>query len=49
VTPGVRFRSHQYNAGIFEAGPDGLRVIGLGATGERFFDETLTANVLTPR
>lgn len=49
VAPGVRFRSHQYNAGIFEAGPDGLRVIGLGATGERFFDETLTANVLTPR
>src|SRR5262249_38908657 len=49
AVPGVIFRSVQYNAGIIDIAGDQLTFTGLGATGERFYTETLTAAALTPR
>ncbi len=46
--PGVLFRSRQYNAGLLDVDGERLVVTGLGAGGERFYTETLTAADLTP-
>jgi hypothetical protein len=47
--PGVVFRAERYNAGLIEIASDRLTLAGLGADGERFYSETLTAAELTPR
>ena len=47
--PGVLFRYKGYNAGVFDVYPDRIEVTGLGADGEAFYRETLTAEDLTPR
>lgn len=47
--PGVLFRYAGYNAGLFDVHPDRIEVTGLGADGESFYAETLTAEDLTPR
>ena len=47
--PGVLFRYQGYNAGLFDVHPDRIEVTGLGADGETFYRETLTAEDLTPR
>jgi phosphodiesterase/alkaline phosphatase D-like protein len=49
VTAGVLFRSQQFNAGLIDIDGDRLVMTGIGPTGERFFEETLTADALTPR
>lgn len=46
--PGVLFRHQGYNAAILDLHPDRIEVSGLGADGERFYTETLTASDLTP-
>lgn len=46
---GVLFRSQQLNAGLIDIDGDRLVMTGIGPTGERFFEETLTADALTPR
>ncbi len=48
VAPGVLFRSHQLNAGLFDVSSDRLVVSGLGANGDRFYEEVLTVENLTP-
>jgi hypothetical protein len=48
VAPGVLFRSHQFNAGVIDVSSDRLVIAGLGANGERFYEETLTVENLTP-
>lgn len=45
---GVMFRAGRYNAGVFEIDRDELRVYGLGDNGERFYEETLTPELLRP-
>jgi alkaline phosphatase D len=47
--PGVLFRYGGYNAGLFDVHPDRIEVSGLGADGDVFYRETLTAEDLTPR
>ena len=49
MPPGVIFRAVRYNAGIVEIDGDQLTLIGLGADGEPFYRETLSAADLTPR
>lgn len=46
--PGVLFRAARLNAGLFEVEGEVLRVSGLGADGERFYEETLTPDLLRP-
>jgi phosphodiesterase/alkaline phosphatase D-like protein len=46
---GVLFRERQYNAGIIDIAGDRLTIAGLGPGGVRFYEETLTADALTPR
>lgn len=46
---GVRFRSPQLNVGLLDITADRLIVSGLGASGEVFFRDELTAEILTPR
>ncbi len=46
--PGVLFRYKGYNAGLFDIHSDRIEVTGLGANGEAFYRETLTAADLTP-
>lgn len=46
--PGVLFRARRYNVGLFDITADRLVVTGLGADGEHFYSETLTAADLTP-
>ncbi len=48
VAPGVLFRSHQFNAGLIDVSSDRLVFWGIGPTGERFYEETLTVENLTP-
>jgi phosphodiesterase/alkaline phosphatase D-like protein len=48
VAPGVLFRSHQYNAGLIDVSSDRFVISGLGADGERFYEEVLTVENLTP-
>jgi len=48
VAPGVLFRSHQFNAGLIDVSSDRLVISGLGPDGERFYEETLTVENLTP-
>jgi hypothetical protein len=47
--PGVVFRALRYNVGIFDVARDRLVVGALGDGGERFYEETLTIDDLTPR
>ena len=47
--PGVLFRAQQYNAGLIDLDGERLTVAGLGPDGARFYEETLTADELTPR
>jgi phosphodiesterase/alkaline phosphatase D-like protein len=47
--PGVLFRAVRYNAGLIEIDGDRLTMVGLGAGGERFYQETVSAADLTPR
>jgi alkaline phosphatase D len=49
AVPGVVFRAERYNAGLVEIDGDRLTFTGLGADGERFYSETVTADDLTPR
>jgi phosphodiesterase/alkaline phosphatase D-like protein len=49
MVPGVMFRAVRYNAGVIEIDGDQLTLIGLGADGEAFYRETLSAADLTPR
>jgi phosphodiesterase/alkaline phosphatase D-like protein len=44
----VIFRAGRYNVGLFDIDGDVLRVTGLGADGERFYEETFTPEILTP-
>lgn len=44
--PGVLFRSGRYNVGLFEIDENELRVVGLGADGERFYTETFSPDEL---
>jgi phosphodiesterase/alkaline phosphatase D-like protein len=46
--PGVLFRAVRYNAGVIEIDGDQLTLLALGADGEVFYRETLTAADLTP-
>ncbi len=46
--PGVMFRAGRYNVGLFDIDGDNLRVTGLGADGEHFYEETFTPELLTP-
>jgi hypothetical protein len=48
AAPGVVFRAPRYNAGLVEIDGDRLTFSGLGADGERFYSETVTAADLTP-
>lgn len=47
--PGVIFRAVRYNAGLIDVDGDRLTLTGLGAGGEAFYRETLSAADLTPR
>ena len=47
--PGVLFRAVRFNAGVIDIDGDSLTLIGLGADGETFYRETLSAVDLTPR
>ncbi|MBL9015542.1 MAG: alkaline phosphatase D family protein [Myxococcales bacterium] len=47
--PGILFRHRGYNAGVLDVHPDRIEVTGLGADGEAFYREILTAEDLTPR
>jgi phosphodiesterase/alkaline phosphatase D-like protein len=49
AVPGVLFRAVRYNAGLIDITGDQLTLTGLGADGERFYQETLSAADLTPR
>jgi phosphodiesterase/alkaline phosphatase D-like protein len=49
AVPGVLFRAVRYNAGLIDIAGDQLTLTGLGADGERFYQETLSAADLTPR
>jgi alkaline phosphatase D len=47
--PGVLFRKLEYNAGLIDIAGDRITIAGLGPDGARFYEETLTADELTPR
>ena len=47
--PGVLARAERYNVGLLEIGDAALTFAALGAGGERFFEESLTPDQLTPR
>jgi len=46
---GVLFRAERYNVGLLDIDGDRLVAAGLGDDGSRFYEETLTADALTPR
>src|SRR5262249_53537566 len=46
--PGVLFRAVRYNAGLIDIDGDLLTLTGLGAGGDAFYQETLSAAQLTP-
>ena len=46
--PGVLYRAVRFNAGVIDVDGDTLTFTGLGAGGDRFHVETLTAAQLTP-
>jgi len=46
--PGVLYRNVRYNVGLIDIDGDSLTFTGLGAGGDRFFTETLTATQLMP-
>ena len=48
AVPGVLFRALAYNAGLIDIDGDRIAIAGLGPDGARFFEETLTADELTP-
>ena len=48
MPPGVMFRAVRENAGVIEVDGDQLTVLALGADGEVFYRETLSAADLTP-
>lgn len=47
--PGVLVRDLRVNVGLVDISTDALTFTGLGAGGDRFYSETLTARDLTPR
>ena len=47
--PGVLFRDKRYNVGLVDITRDHITVTGLGAGGDRFYNETLSLEDLTPR
>lgn len=49
AAPGVLFRAARFNAGLVDIDRERITIAGLGADGERFHEETLTADELTPR
>jgi hypothetical protein len=49
AVPGVLFRAVRYNVGLIDIAGDQLTLTGLGADGERFYQETVSAADLTPR
>ena len=49
AAPGVLFRAERYNVGLIEITGESLTIAGLGTGGERFYEETLTPDQLTPR
>ncbi|MEJ7603767.1 MAG: alkaline phosphatase D family protein [Kofleriaceae bacterium] len=49
AAPGVLARAERYNVGLLEIGDASLTFAALGAGGERFYEETLTPDQLTPR
>jgi alkaline phosphatase D len=49
IEPGVVFRAESYNVGLLDITADRLVVTGLGPGGERFYEETLSPDDLTPR
>jgi len=49
AVPGVVFRAVRYNAGLIDIDGDRLTMTGLGADGEPFYRETVSAADLTPR
>lgn len=48
-SPGVLYRNVRFNAGVIDIDGDALTFTGLGAGGDRFFSETVTAEQLTPK
>lgn len=48
MVPGVLFRGERYNFGLIDVDADRLTVSGVGAGGEVFYKETLSAADLTP-
>ena len=46
---GVLFQAQRFNVGLVDIERDHLTFTGLGAGGERFYEETLTIDQLTPR
>ncbi len=48
IGPGVLFRHQDYNAAILDIHADRIEIVGLGATGDEFYRETLTIADLTP-
>jgi hypothetical protein len=46
--PGVLYRNVRFNVGLIDIAGDQLTFTGLGAGGDRFHSETLTAEQLTP-
>jgi hypothetical protein len=49
AVPGVLFRAVRYNAGLIDIDGNELTMTGLDADGERFYQETVSADDLTPR
>lgn len=49
AVPNVLFRAVRFNAGLIDITGDQLTMTGLGADGERFYAETVSADDLTPR
>ncbi len=49
AVPNVLFRAVRFNAGLIDITGDQLTMTGLGADGERFYQETVSAADLTPR
>jgi phosphodiesterase/alkaline phosphatase D-like protein len=47
--PGVLFREKRFNVGLVDIRSDSLTFTGLGAGGDRFYEETFTVDQLTPR
>jgi alkaline phosphatase D len=49
LAPGTLYQDARYNVALVDVDGDRLRLTGLGAGGERFHQESLTAADLTPR